>query len=225
MSGASLGGTDESASSGGRGPIHEPGRRRHLRSRSLLAVTVAVVVFGAVGAFIWVLQSSDADKPGKSSTLSSSKGLGQTGGSTVPGVGPEVVSVSRLRSIAAAVGRPVYWAGPRPGTKLEYTQKTDGTTYVRYLHGSAKAGTPGAGYVVIATYPQPNAYKSVKRIAAAQHMFVADLPNGTIAVTKPSRPQNIYVLYPDRAYQIEVYAPNARETRRLVFGGAIRPIR
>jgi hypothetical protein len=189
-------------------------------------VTVAVVVFGAIGAFIWVLQSSDADEPGKSSAaLSSSNGLGQTGVSTVPGVGPEVVSVSRLRSIAAAVGRPIYWAGPRPGTKLEYTQKTDGTTYVRYLHRSAKAGTPGAGYVVIATYPQPNAYKRVKRIAAAQHMFVADLPNGAIAVTKPSRLQNIYVLYPDRAYQIEVYAPNAGETRRLVFGGALQPIR
>lgn len=223
MSRASLGDADESPA--GPGPIPEPGRGRHLKSRPLLAVSVAVVVFGAVGSFIWVLQSSSADKPRKPAAVSSSNGLGQTGGATVPGIGAEVVSVSRLRAIAAAAGRPVYWAGLRSGTKLEYTQKTDGTTYVRYLHGSAKAGTPGAGYVVIATYPQPNAYKRVKRIAATQHMFVADLPNGAIAVTKPSRPQNIYVLYPNRAYQIEVYAPNAGETRRLVFGGAIQPIR
>jgi hypothetical protein len=225
VSGASLGGTDESAPDGGPEPIREPGRRRYLKSRPLLALAVALVVFAAVGAFIWVVQSSDSDKSSTPAAVSGSNGLGETGGTTVPGVAARVVSVAGLRAIAAAAGRPVYWAGPRPRTNLEYTQKTDGTTYVRYLTGSASAGAPGAGYVVIATYPQTQAYRRVKRIAQEKHMFVAALPSGAIAVTKPSRPQNIYVLFPDRAYQIEVYAPNASETRRLVFGGAIQPVR
>jgi hypothetical protein len=186
-------------------------------------VAAAVVVSCAVGAFIWITQSSD--KPDSLGTVSSSNALGQTGAATVPGVTAEIVSASELHAIAAAAGRPVYWAGPRRRTKLEYTEKTDGTIYVRYLTGSAKAGAAGAGYVVVATYPQPRAYQRVKRIAKEKHMFVATLPSGAIAVTRPNRPQNIYVLFPNRAYQIEVYAPNAAETRRLVFGGAIQPIR
>jgi len=55
-------------------------------------------------------------------------------------------------------------------------------------------------------------------------MFVADLAGGGIAVTKPGRPQNIYVLYPGRPYRIEVYAPDAATARRLVFGGGIQPV-
>jgi hypothetical protein len=53
------------------------------------------------------------------------------GTTAVPGTMAEVVSAARLRALAAAAGRSIYWAGARPGTRLEYTQKTDGTTYVR----------------------------------------------------------------------------------------------
>ena len=118
----------------------------------------------------------------------------------------------------------MYWAGLREGAELEYTRTSDGTTYVRYLTGSAKAGAPGADYVVVATYPQPGAYERVSSIADQRHFFTADLANEGLAVIKPDRPQNIYVVYPDSAYQIEVYAPTANAARQLVFGGAIRPV-
>lgn len=186
-----------------------------MSSRALVAAVVAVVVFAAVGAFIW---SRNSDNSAKSNTAPPAKSV------TVPGVKAEIVSAERLRAIAAA-GRSIYWAGPRPGTRLEYTQKTDGTTYVRYLTGSAKAGAPGANYVVIATYSQPDAVGRVKRTAEQQHLFLAELPGGAVAVTRPGRPQNIYVAYPRRPYQIEVYTPKPVETRGIVFGGQIQPVR
>lgn len=181
--------------------------------RVLVAAAVAVVVFAAVGAFVWSRRS------GGSGTSHSKPAAVH-----VAGVRAEVVSATRLRALAATSGGSVYWAGPRAGTHLEYTQKTDGTTYVRYLTGTATAGAPGAGYVVVATYRQPDAFARVKQSAQRQHLFVADLPNGALAVTRPARPQNIYVVYPHVPYQIEVYTPKQAETRRIVFAGRIQPV-
>ena len=197
------------------GPVSERKRlgERLGGRRALLAAGAALVAFAAVGAFVWARRSGN-----------SNSSPAQTTASTVPGVKAEIVSVRELRAIAAKSGRSIYWAGPRPGTKLEYTQKTDRTTYVRYLTGSARAGAPGADYVVIATYTQSDAYAQVKRFAEQQHLFTAQLPGGAIAVTRPNRPQNIYLVFRGRPYQVEVYAPKAAETRRLVFGGAIQAV-
>ena len=57
-----------------------------------------------------------------------------------------------------AIFAPVFWAGPRSKARLEFTQTTDGRTYVRYLTGSAQAGVRRADYIAVATYPQPDAY-------------------------------------------------------------------
>jgi hypothetical protein len=205
----STAGTDDTPTGGGSARA----RRVQVNSGVLIAGIVAIVVFAAVGAFVWARDSSN-------STRSSTP----TKGVTVPGVNAEIVSLARLRALALAGGRAIYWAGPQPGAKLEYTQKTNGITYVRYLTGSAKAGAPGANYIVIATYLQPNAYTRVKRTAERQHLFVAQLRNSAIAVTRPDRPQNINVVYPGRPYQVEVYTPKPAETRRLVFGDAIQAV-
>jgi hypothetical protein len=200
--------TEHSISESTTDPAPEPSSARRL----LVAGVLALVVFAAVGAYIWARHSGKS----KNATVSTRP--------LVPGVKAEIVSVARLRAIAAAGGRSIYWAGPRPGTRLEYTQKTDGTTYVRYLTGSAKAGSPGASYVVVATYSEPNAYTQVKRTAEQQHLFVAQLPHGVLAVTRPNRPQNIYVVYSGQPYQIEVYTPKTAETRGIVFAGQIQRV-
>jgi hypothetical protein len=183
-------------------------------SRTLLAVGAGVVVFAAVGAFVWT----------RSSTGSNNSSAPPTTASTVSGTKAEIVSIARLGALAGAARRSIYWAGPRPRTRLEYTQKSDGTTYVRYLTGSAAAGAPGATYVVIATYAQPNALSRVKQTARQQHYSIVKLPGGAIAVTKPGRPQNMYVVYPGVPYQIEVYSPSPAQTRAIVLGGSVQRV-
>ena len=189
--------------------------------RVLLSAIAAVIVFAAVGASVWFLSSDDSKSTGAPSGVTAPGGAAP---STVPGVRAQIVSSAKLRQIAAANGRPLYWAGPRSGTRLEYTQTPDGSTYVRYLTGSAKAGNDSADYVVIATYAQPNAFGRVSAIARRQQLSRVSLPNGGIAVTKPGRPQNIYIVYPNLPYQIEVYSRDAAVTRQLVFGGSIKPV-
>jgi hypothetical protein len=189
--------------------------------RSLLAAGAAAVVFVAVGAFVWSWTSSPDDA---ASSEVGELAPTESAATAVPPVEPTIVSVAELRQATGAGAQPVYWAGQRQGTRLEYTRRTDGTTYVRYLTGAASAGAPGAGYVVVATYPQPDAYTRVTRAAREENLFTADLPKDGVAVIKPDRPGNIYLVYPDRQYQIEVYAPSAEAARELVFGGAIRPV-
>ena len=197
-------------------PVSRSDDRPVTRSRvgrvAVIAVTAVIVAVAAVAVVVLVRRSTDSTKPGAANTA------------TVAGTSAEVVSPSQLRSIAARAGGSVYWLGTRPGTRLEYTQKTDGTTYVRYLTGSATAGAPGAGYVVVATYREPDAYARIKQSAARQHLFVAQLPNGAIAVSRADRPQNLYVVYRNAPYQIEVYTPTQAQTRRIVFGGSLQPV-
>lgn len=194
------------------------------RRRAGLAIIVALIVFAAVGAFVWSLTSNDSDSAARSSAPGGLSARGGGGSGKVPGVRAEIVSEPKLRQLASASGRMVYWAGPRSGTRLEYTQIANGTTYVRYLTRSAKAGDPSARYLVVATYSQPDAFKRVSEIAGRQHLFIASLGNGGIAVTRPGRPQNVYVVYPGRPYQVEVYAPSAAEARRVAVSGAIAPV-
>ena len=194
-----------------------PGRDvRARRGRAKAAIAVALIVFAAAGALVWYLSSSD------STTQSIPRGAP---GVSVQGVSPRIVSTETLRRFARANGRPLYWAGARPATRIEYTRKTDGSTFVRYLTGAAKAGNLSAGYVVVATYSQPDAYGRVSAIATRTHLPEKRLAGGGIAITRPGRPQNIYLVYPKLPYQIEVYAPTAERARRLVFAGAIKPVR
>jgi hypothetical protein len=198
----------------------EPTARRgdaagNTRRRVAVAVVVACLVLAGIGLLVWRL-----DAGGQEPALNVTAGPG-----TAAGVRAEIVSAKRLAEIAHADGRVVYWAERRSGTRIEYTETADGSTYVRYLTGKARAGSPRAGFVVVATYPRQNAYREVTDFARKAHVVTVRLPNGGLAVTKPGRPQNIYIVYADQPYQVEVYAPSASTTRRLVFGGRIRALR
>jgi hypothetical protein len=188
--------------------------------RAFLAVAVGATVFAAVAVGLWVLDSTDeaGETPGPAPATTA-----KDGAATV-GVPPRIVSVARLREIARSSDRPLYWAGARSGTRIEYTQTADGSTHVRYLTGSAEAGNDSAGYVVVATYAQPNAYGRVSTIARKQGLSVQTLPNAGLAVTRPGQPRNAYVVYRGLPYQVEVYAPEPGQARELVLSGTIVPV-
>jgi hypothetical protein len=195
-----------------------------LRNRLLLAAIAGLIVFAAVATALWYLDSTGGNSSTGSAAPSSAPAA-PPAPTVVEGVNAKLVSSARLRKLAIANGQPIYWAGIRNGARLEYTRTRDGSTYIRYLTGGARPGSRGAGYIVVVTYAQPDAYRRVSAIARQKHLFVASLPNSGIAVTRPGRPQNMYVVYPKLPYQVEVYAPSAEQTRRLVFGGAIEPVR
>lgn len=187
------------------------------RSRVVIAVAVAIAVFAAAAIAVWQLNSDDENGSASPTTTA-------TAPSGTPGVAARIVTTAQLRAFAAALGQPVYWAGSRPAARMEYTQTSEGRTYVRYLTGSAAAGDEHPRFVVVATYPQPDAFARVRAAARANHYEVEQLPDGAIAVTEPRTPKNIHVVAPGRPYQVEVFAPTAAEARSIVLSGAVVPV-
>ena len=182
--------------------------------RWILAILIGIGALAVIAIAMWLSDSKSQQKDT----------AGAAASTTAVGVSPRIVTVAGLRSLAHALGRPVYWAGERTGTSLEYTQASDGSVYVRYLTGSARAGDKRAAYVVVATYAQPNAFARVQSIARRQDLAAQRVPHGGIAVTNPANGRNVHLVYPLRPYQVEIYAPTAGEAQQIARTGAVVPV-
>src|SRR3954465_3112421 len=67
--------------------------------------------------------------------------------------GPALVSSAQLERASAALGSPIYWAGPRDGYSYELTVTSSGRVYLRYLPKGVKAGDPRANFLTNGTPP------------------------------------------------------------------------
>jgi hypothetical protein len=175
-------------------------RQRRLRIGAVIAVAVAV------GFIVWAAIGSGDDNGG-----------GDTSSTTAP----VAVSYDGLTTLVAAVGgQPVYWVGPRGGTRYEVQQLPDGTLYVRYLPADVEAGDPGK-YLTVATYPMEDAYSVTSGHATAQGSQQLDAGEGAVAF---SGRNSVYVAYDGLDQQIEVYDPTPGVARRLVSRGALAQV-
>lgn len=137
------------------------------------------------------------------------------------GSGPAAVSEAQLKVLAKHSSLPVYWAG-KAGS-YELTRTTDGRIYIRYLPAGAKIGNT-TGYLTIGTYPDPHAFRSIRRAAARPGGVSAKLANGGLLVFNSHAPKSVYFGYPDARYQVEVFDPSPTQARTLVLSGKVVPI-
>ncbi len=136
---------------------------------------------------------------------------------------PAFQTVAALRAAAAISPNPIYWAGARAGTRLEFSQTSGGTIYVRYLPTGTAAGTLEP-HLTVATYPRPNGYAEVQAAAKNDGSKSFELPDGGLAVYDPASPTNVHVGFQGKAYQIEVFAPEKGLALRLVTNEKIKPV-
>ena len=136
---------------------------------------------------------------------------------------PSIQTVARLRATAAASAVPLYWAGPRAGTRLEFSQVPGVTSFVRYLPKGTPAGDLQP-HLTIATYARPNGFAEIRAASKNPKAKTIDLADGGLAVYDPSVPTNVHLAYPKDAYQVEVFSPEAGVALRLVSNGAIRQV-
>lgn len=178
---------------------------RQMRALYLLAALLGIAV--AVFLAVWLI------------------GRGDGGGKTLPkvGGGPAAVSKAELESLAKATDHPVYWAGSSNAT-YELTRTTGGRIYVRYVPSADKVGA-SATYLTVGTYPQKNAFRSIRRAAARPGAVSLKLPNRGLLVFNQQAPKSVYFGYPGANYQVEVFDPSPAEARTLVLGGKITPIK
>jgi len=115
--------------------------------RTLLGTIAAVLIVGAVDAWVVIYKNVQ----------------GSSAPSATP-VGPVGLSESGLRTLAAAVRQPIYWAGPKKDYLYELTRTRDRKIFIRYLPPGATVGAKRP-YLTIATYPYPNALQALTNVA------------------------------------------------------------
>ena len=171
----------------------------------------------AVALLVWLIVRGG----GTSSNATTATTRTSTTLSVTP-LGPVAATPASLATFAAALKRPIYWAGPIPGDTYEFTETSTGNIYVRYLPRGVRVGDPRAAFRVIATYPYPNALVGLAAVAGTtgQH-----LPGGGLMVPSARYPKSVHVAYPNSAYEIEVFDPVPGQARALVLAGQVRPIR
>jgi len=184
------------------------GAWRLLRNRWFL-LAAAVGVAAVVVLVLWLFASGDGE---------ASK-TGTAGVAAVP-VEPVALSAAGLKTLAAAVDQPIYWAGPQEGYLYELRRTQNGNTYVRYLPRGIDAGAPGAEYLTVATYPFPDAFAELKEAAGDR---AVDAAGGGIALVADERPNSIHLAYPGVDYQVEVYDPSPAKALQVARSGNVRP--
>ena len=182
-------------------------RIRPLREEWLQLTAVAVAALLAALVVGWLLLRSG----GPSNHLH--------GGST-----PTLVTKAQLTEFARSSDQPVYWAGARADWSYELTVTKSGRVYVRYLPRGAKAGDPRSSFLTVGTYPGQNAYPNLKRVSTGPAVHSNLLPDGGLLVAPKALPKSVYLAYPTRDYQVEVYDAIAGAARRLALNGLITQV-
>jgi hypothetical protein len=170
--------------------------------------TAAVAVGIAVALVSWLLLRGEDD--GATTPQAPSPG------------GPRIVSAQELETVAAEEG-PIYWAGPRTGTQIEFSRRPQGGLLVRYLPPGAEPGDQ-KGHLTVATYRRPDGPEAVDRLARADGARATELDGGGRAVVNRGQPTNAYVAYRGEPVQIEVYDPEPGRAAALARAGRIVPV-
>jgi hypothetical protein len=141
-------------------------------------------------------------------------------------LGPVVLTAQELRRRASALKEPVYWVGPRQGSAYELSRATDGKISLRYVRPGSPPGAASSDAIVVGTYPSRHAYAQARQaVKDSPALLYRELPDGGLAVVDPGRPTSVYVAYPKRDYQIEVFDPVEGEAQRLVLGRRLERVR
>lgn len=148
---------------------------------------------------------------------------GETAKKPVPAKQVALLSEQGLKALTGALGRPVYWAGPRDGVRYELTQTSDDRIFVRYLPEGVSAESADR-YPTIGTYGTPDALAAVEKKAQAPDAVSLSIGGGGAAYYLKSSPTNIFFSFPDFPYQIEIYDPDAAKALGLYRSGNVGSI-
>jgi hypothetical protein len=180
--------------------------RRRRKPRVLVGVVAALALAAALSAWLVLRDGGSSAKV-----------------EAPPATAATAASVGQLHSLATSLGHPIYWLGPKSGYTYELTQAQGGNVYIRYLPPGVTVGAKD-GYLTIATYPFPGAFRAIQNLAKQSRMVTIRLPGGGLAVVDTSRGTNVHLAYPGSGYQVEVYDPSAGQAQRVVASGEVSPV-
>jgi hypothetical protein len=138
---------------------------------------------------------------------------------------PTIVEPSELSDVADRVGHPIYWVGERDGTDYELSESGAGRVYVRYLDEGTKPGVRSAKFLTVGTYEIKDPVAALRRAAKeSPRAELARSEDGAVVLIDPAKPGSVYLAYPGKDQQIEVFSPDVKESLELATSGDVEPI-
>lgn len=146
-----------------------------------------------------------------------------SGGAAKPSVSAVAVSEKGLKTLAGALGQPLFWAGPQESSTYELTQTPGGRIYIRYLPDGVEVGA-NRPYLTVGTYPVRDAYATTLSASRQNGAVTIDVEGGGVAFYNTRAPQSVYLAYPKSDYQVEIYDPSSQRAHELVKSGRISAV-
>jgi hypothetical protein len=186
-------------------------RQPRIRLRAVIAFAVAA------GLIAWAIigngDNNSSPAAGQSTTPQSLP--------RVKGLGPVALSPSAISKLSNTWKEPIYWAGLKHRYTYEVTRTSSGKVFVRYLPAGVRVGAKGGNYLIVATYPFPNAFNGLK---AVSHGRAIAIQGNGIALVDQTYPKSVHVAFSGINYQVEVYDPNPPRARKVATSGDIQPV-
>jgi hypothetical protein len=176
-----------------------PAQTARFRAGAVIAIAVAV------GLILWLALRNT----GSSSSSSSSNAT--------------AVSFEQIKTLAASVGHPVFWVGPKAGYTYELTRTSNGSIYVRYLPPGVKVGVKQP-YLTVATYPFAGAYAALQAVATQRDSTAVNVRHHGIAVSSSRDAASVHAAYPGVDYQVEVFDPTPGTATAMVTAGQLAAV-
>ena len=187
-------------------PTTSAGTLRSTASRPTVRIGAIAALALLAGLAVWLILRATSDSSEKAQQATAA-----------------VLSEPGLKTLAASLGRPVYWAGPESGKRFEVTQTRDGSVYVCYLPASEKRCF-GKPFLTIGTYPRQDALAATQSAAKEPGAVSLPMSGGGAAFYSKQRPESIYFAVPGSDYQVEIYDPDPAKARRLFASGRVEAV-
>ena len=137
-------------------------------------------------------------------------------------IGPIGFTAAHLKAQSSFIHTKFYWAGPQQGDTYEFTRTKLGYLFVRYLPAGVRIGAPGANFLIISTYPIPDAYQALHQKAKSRAI---PGPGGSIVYVDPLHRNSVYMAWRGVNDEVEVYAPQPAVALATARSGKIKPVR
>ena len=176
------------------------------------AVIAAIAILSGVAA--WLVTGCNRDDTSSVTSVPTAMASGDS----------RIVGEGELGGLAAEVGHVVFWAGPLPGTQVEFSADENGNVHLRYLTDGAEAGDPTQSFLNIGSYPFAGAYEATRKLSERPGL-VKVTEHGGVGFYDPANPYSVIIAwreYPD--LQVEVYDPEKNRALEVVRSGDIVPV-
>jgi hypothetical protein len=129
--------------------------------------------------------------------------------------GKVALTQPQLESLVAQESITVYWAGPRPGYLYSIDTTAKSRVYLQYIQADSNSKNVIANSRIIATYFTKDGFGRTVSAATRTGNTGFRNPNGSVVFYAKNRATDIYLAFPGKEVQVEIFDPLAGQALSL----------